>query len=130
MPHTIYLGSGIVQPRMRKFDEDRGTYHEARAWNSESSAMLYRPTLSAIKSCMSYTLAELCITLFVVSVFINSAILIVAASSLPVSADSEDIPGIYHLFVNTLGQASGTVFALALLFSGVSAGIVTTMSGQ
>lgn len=130
MPHTIYLGSGIVQPRMRKFDEDRGTYQEARAWNSESSAMLYRPTLSAIKWCMSYTLAELCITLFVVSVFINSAILIVAASSLPASADSEDIPGIYHLFVNSLGQASGTVFALALLFSGVSAGIVTTMSGQ
>lgn len=130
MPHTIYLGSGIVQPRMRRFDQDRGTYHEAKAWNSENSAMLYRPTLSAIKSCMSYTLAELCITLFIVSVFVNSAILIIAASSLPQNADSEDIPGIYHLFVNTLGQGSGTVFALALLFSGASAGIVTTMSGQ
>jgi len=128
MPHTLYLGSGIVQARMRKFDQENGTYHETKAWDSERSTMLYRPTLSAIKSCMSFTVAELCITLFIVSIFVNSSILIVAASALTESAD--DIQGIYRLFVDTISQASGTVFALALLFSGVTAGIVTTMAGQ
>jgi metal iron transporter len=36
----------------------------------------------------------------------------------------------YQLFVDTIGQGAGTMFALALLFSGISAGIVATMAGQ
>lgn len=92
--------------------------------------MLYRPTLSTIKACMSYTIAELCITLFVVAVFVNSATLIVAGASLSEAAGRADLPGMYQLFVDTIGQGAGTMFALALLFSGISAGIVATMAGQ
>jgi len=36
----------------------------------------------------------------------------------------------YNLFVTTISQASGTLFALGLLFSGISAGVVCTMAGQ
>ncbi|ESZ96966.1 transporter smf2 [Sclerotinia borealis F-4128] len=131
MPHTIYLGSGLVQARMREFDHQNEKYHETRTSDSRFAIMLYRPTLSAIKSCMTYTIAELCITLFVVASFVNSAILIVAAASLSEDANHDaDLQGMYYLFVDTIGQAAGTFFAVGLLFSGVSAGIVATMAGQ
>jgi metal iron transporter len=130
MPHTIYLGSGLVQARMRDFDRKNEKYHEARASDSKYAIMLYRPSLSAIKSCMAYSIAELCITLFIVAVFVNSAILIVAASSLSEEAGDADLFGIYDIFVSSISQASGTIFALGLLFSGISAGIVATMAGQ
>lgn len=130
MPHTIYLGTGLVQARMRDFDRKNDRLHEVRASKSSFTIMLYRPTLSAIKSCMSYSIAELCITLFIIAIFVNSAILIVAAARLSQAADDADLYGMYHLFVTTISQASGTLFALGLLFSGVSAGIVATMAGQ
>jgi metal iron transporter len=131
MPHTIYLGSGLVQARMRDWDmANNQNVHEVKASESKFAVMLYKPTLSAIKSCMSMTIAELCITLFIVSIFVNSAILIVAAASLSEAASDADLPGMYNLFVQTIGQGAGTMFALALLFSGISAGIVATMAGQ
>jgi metal iron transporter len=130
MPHTLYLGSGLVQARMRDFDRKNEKYHEVRASDSKYAVMLYRPSLSAIKSCMAYSIAELCITLFIVAVFVNSAILIVAASSLSEEAGDADLFGIYDIFVSSISQASGTIFALGLLFSGISAGIVATMAGQ
>lgn len=107
MPHSLYLGSGFVQHRMRNFDEQAGTLHEARASNTKYAISLYRPTISAIKDCMRYSVAEMCISLFIITLFINSAILIVAASSLSEDAANADLPGIYRLFVQTIGQASG-----------------------
>jgi metal iron transporter len=79
---------------------------------------------------MSYTIAELCITLFIISIFVNSSILIIAAANFTPDASNADLPGMYRLFVQTISQAGGTLFALSLLFSGVSAGIVATMAGQ
>jgi metal iron transporter len=113
---------------MRSFDQTNETYHESLSSDSKFAIQLYRPTLSAIKSCMSYSIAELCITLFLVAVFVNSAILIVAAARL--TGSSDDLHGLYDLFVGSIGQASGTIFAFALLFSGISAGIVATLAGQ
>ena len=130
MPHTLYLGSGLVQARMRDFDRKHDKFQEVRASKSKYTIMLYRPSLSAIKSCLSYSIAELCITLFVVAIFVNSAILIVSAASLSEAAGDADLYGMYRLFVTSISQASGTMFALGLLFSGVSAGIVATMAGQ
>jgi metal iron transporter len=131
MPHTIYLGSGLVQARMRDIDRLHNRLHSVRASDSKYAIQLYRPTLSTIKSCMSYTIAELCITLFIIAIFVNSAVLIIAGAAFTDPSDSDaDLPGLYAIFVNTIGQASGTVFALSLLFSGVSAGIVATMAGQ
>jgi metal iron transporter len=131
MPHTIYLGSGLVQSRMRDIDRLHNRLHSVRASDSKYAIQLYRPTLSTIKSCMSYTIAELCITLFIIAIFVNSAVLIIAGAAFTDPDDSDaDLPGLYQIFVSTIGQASGTVFALSLLFSGVSAGIVATMAGQ
>lgn len=130
MPHAIYLGSGLVQAKMMKVDQENGTYHESKASDSKYAISLYQPTLTAIKTCMSYTIAELCTVLFIVGTFVNSAILIIAAASLSEEASEADIPGLYNLFATTIGQSAATIFALALLFSGISAGIVTTMTGQ
>jgi metal iron transporter len=130
MPHSIYLGSGLVQARMCAFDRSIDKYHEALASNSKYSITLYRPSLSAIKSCLSYSIAELCITLFIVAVFVNSAILIIAAATFTDDAANADLYGMYDLFVSTISQASGTLFAVGLLFSGIGAGIVATLAGQ
>lgn len=131
MPHALYLGSGLVQARMRDFDRSHSTYHDALpSQNSKFAIPLYRPTLSAIASCMSWSIAELCITLFVVTIFVNAAILIVAASRFYPNSVEATLPGMYELFISTIGHASGTIFALSLLFSGLSSGIVATMAGQ
>lgn len=130
MPHTIYLGSGLVQARMRDLDALNGHLHEVKASSSKFAINLYRPTLSTIKACMSYTIAELCIVLFVVAVFVNSAVLIVAGAAFSPDDSDADLPGLYQLFNDTIGNGTGKIFALSLLFSGISAGIVATMAGQ
>lgn len=131
MPHALYLGSGLVQARMRNFDHAHSTYHSALpTQNSKFAIPLYRPTLSAIASCMSWSIAELCITLFVVTIFVNAAILIIAAARFYPNSIEATLPGMYELFNSTIGHASGTIFALSLLFSGLSSGIVATMAGQ
>jgi metal iron transporter len=79
---------------------------------------------------MNYSIAELCVTLFFVAVFINSAILIISVTSLSGAPADADLYSMYDLFVKTISQAAGTIFGLALLFSGISAGIVATMAGQ
>jgi len=69
MPHTLYLGSGLIQSRLRDFDVKNSSYHEAMTTKTSVGIKLYRPSLSAIKSCMKYSIAELCITLFLSSLF-------------------------------------------------------------
>jgi metal iron transporter len=130
MPHSIYLGSGIVQARLRDFDIKADIYHEPTRDSESIEELKYRPSLRAIRSCMSYTISELCITLFVVAVFVNSAILIVAAASLSEDADDADLFGMYDLFRSSISQAAATILAVALLFSGTSTGVLATLAGQ
>ena len=141
MPHSLYLGSGIVQARLREFDRNSGNvstpdHTEPRASESEddgdASLSKYRPSLAAIRSCMSYSIAELAISLMTFALFVNSSILIVAGSSLSSipGADNADLFTIHDLLSSTLAPIAGTVFALALLLSGTSAGILCTIAGQ
>lgn len=130
MPHSLYLGSGLVQPRLRDYDTKHGYYEP----QEESGDVLkYKPTIYAIKYAMNYSIAELIISLFTVAVFVNAAILIVAGATLSgntEAAGDADLFSIYEMLKDYLGPAAGTVFALALLFSGQSAGIVCTLAGQ
>ena len=132
MPHSLYLGSGIVQPRLRHFDTNAGTYTTSRTVLRDSEKTTYRPSLAAIQSCLSYSTVEVGLSLFTFALFVNSAILIVAGASLSsnTAADSADLFGIHDLLSRTLAPAAGTIFALALLLSGTSAGIVATIAGQ
>lgn len=131
MPHSLYLGSGIVQPRLRHFDTNAGIY-ATRETISNDEEIIYRPSIAAIRSCLTYSIVEVCLSLFTFALFVNSAILIVAGASLSsnTAAADADLFGIHDLLSKTLAPAAGTIFALALLLSGTSAGIVTTMAGQ
>ncbi|KAF3765930.1 natural resistance-associated macrophage protein [Cryphonectria parasitica EP155] len=128
MPHTIYLGTALSRSRLYNFDEKHNLISP-----SVSSESLYRPSLQAIRSCLSYSVAELCITLGTVAVFTNSALVIISGAAFygPGSDDlSDDIYSLHDLFSSVIAPAAGTLFAVSLLFSGVSAGIVATMAGQ
>lgn len=133
MPHSLYVGSSIVRTRLYDYDT-RMTGNETPL-ESETDKESYRPSATAIKACMGYSIAELVFTLFTVAMFVNAALIIIAGSVFYNSPDSDtatdgDIPGLYSIFVSDVSQAAGTLFAISLLFSGMTAGIVATMAGQ
>ncbi len=130
MPHSLYLGSGIVQARLQEYDVDNGIV-PASVRSDSIDKEIYYPSLPAINFCLKYSIIELAFSLFTFALFVNSAILITAGASLYGSkAEDADLFGIYHLLSSSLAPAAGTVFALALLLSGISAGIVCTIAGQ
>ncbi|KAH3680920.1 hypothetical protein WICMUC_000063 [Wickerhamomyces mucosus] len=132
MPHSLFLGSGLVQPRLREFDMENGYYKLNQDEDIEEAYFNYKPTLKAIKYAMKYSVIELTITLFTFALFVNSAILIVSASSLygTDAATDASLYTIHNLLSTQVTKAAGTIFMVALLFSGQSAGIVCTIAGQ
>ncbi|KAH6605678.1 transporter smf2 [Trichoderma cornu-damae] len=140
MPHSLYLGSGIVKPRLREYDRKHGLMPREPVSAASSTVdvdescdkMLYIPSMSAIKHSLKYSITELALSLFTFALFVNSSILIVAGASLYGNPDAlaADIFGIHRLLSTSISSGAGTVFALALLLSGVSAGIVCTIAGQ
>ncbi|CEL11970.1 Putative Manganese transporter SMF1 [Aspergillus calidoustus] len=137
MPHSLYLGSGIVQPRLRDYDaKHRLLPPELSSASSSTSDSVekgyYVPSLGAIRHSLKTSIAELAIALFTFALFVNSSILIVAGASLynNPNALEADIFGIHGLLSESISPAAGTIFALALLLSGMSAGVVCTIAGQ
>ncbi|KAJ5928607.1 hypothetical protein N7466_007563 [Penicillium verhagenii] len=132
MPHSLFLGSGVVQSRLKDFDVSAGYVETTVPVGSTGGEVEYRPTIHAIRSCMKYSIIELSLALFTFALFVNSAILIVAGASLSDVPDSSsaNLFGIHKLLSSSISPAAGLVFALALLLSGISAGIVCTMAGQ
>lgn len=122
MPHSLFLGSSLVQSRLLEFD----TKNNQRRIDPD------RPSIKALRHCLKYSYAELIISLFLIATFVNSAILIVAGATLFGQPDAEDadLLSIYEMLKRYISPAAGLVFALAMLFSGQSAGIVCTMAGQ
>lgn len=164
MPHSLYLGSGLVQTRLKDYDVKHGHFvppqkkirnsldhQEQPLVENEQEVPVsdleehYRPSIYAINDTMTYTIMELVISLFTVALFVNATILIVAGTTMDRSrndrllgmrdddSDDEsdaDLFTIYHLLTIHLSPTAGTVFALALLCSGQSAGVVCTLAGQ
>lgn len=155
MIHSLFLGSGIVQPRLREYDMKHGIINREdfvddtdkdsfiQKSDEEKEKYLqvkeelyfyrvYRPSLQAIEYCLKYSIIELVLTLFTFALFVNLAILIVAGATLYGTEDAvnADLYAIHDLLSKNLAPVVGTVFMLALLFSGQSAGIVCTIAGQ
>lgn len=145
MIHSLFLGSGLVQPRLREYDVTHGLiklndivdkYDDEKKDSNEKEADFfykhYKPSYQSINHLLKYSIAELVITLFTFALFVNSAILIVAGATLygTEEAIDADLYTIHDLLSRNLAPAIGTVFMLALLFSGQSAGIVCTIAGQ
>lgn len=132
MPHSLYLGSGVVQPRLREYDIKNGHYLPDLD-DMDNNHHNYRPSYEAISETLHYTITELLVSLFTVALFVNCAILIVSGATLygtTQNSEEADLFSIYNLLCSSLSKGAGTVFVLALLFSGQSAGIVCTLSGQ
>jgi len=108
MPHNLYLHSSIVQTRA--FDESPAGRRTAVRWAFLDSTIA-----------LSFAL------------FINAAILIVAAATFHRSGNSQvaEIQQAYELLTPLLGVAGASaVFALALLASGQNSTVTGTLAGQ
>jgi hypothetical protein len=118
MPHSLYLGSGIVQPRLREYDERNRLL--PRQITSRDSVLddgidkgYYVPSLGAIKHSLTVSVFELAISLFTFALFVNSAILIVAGASPynnPNALDA-DIFDIHDLLSKSISPAAGIILA-------------------
>lgn len=123
MPHSLFLGSGMVQPRLAEFDKEDGV---------DVTASDYLPSIHAIRGCMKYSIAELILQLFTFGLFVNAAILIVGGAFLFDTPDSAnaDLFSIHALLSDQINPVAGGAFALALLLAGLSAGIICTVASQ
>ena len=108
MPHNLYLHSAIVQ---------------TRAWEPTPEKRREAIRFGTIDSTVALTLA----------LFINSAILIVAAATFHNAGyrDVAEIQDAYKLLSPLLGVgAASAIFGLALLASGQSSTLTATLAGQ
>lgn len=108
MPHNLYLHSSVVQTRR---------YAETAQGKREAVRFAF------IDSTIALTTA----------LFINAAILIVAAATFHTTGNTEvaEIQDAYKLLTPLLGVAgASTVFALALLASGQNSTLTGTLAGQ
>ncbi|KAK3343946.1 natural resistance-associated macrophage protein-domain-containing protein [Lasiosphaeria hispida] len=143
MPHALYVGTSLSRTRLYDYDAKHNLAPRESPDASTDTLSSYRPSLRAIKSCLNYSIAELCVTLFTVAVFVNSALVIISGAAFYKGGGggddgdgsgegevSSDLYDLYDLFSETISPVAGVLFAVSLLFSGVSAGIVSTMAGQ
>ena len=107
MPHNLYLHSSIVQTRQ------------------------YEETPPGKREAVRYAFIDSTIALSF-ALFINAAILIIAAATFHNTGHSEvgEIQDAYKLLTPLLGAGASTVFALALLASGQNSTITGTLAGQ
>jgi manganese transport protein len=107
MPHNLYLHSSIVQTRK------------------------YAETTEGKREAVRYAFIDSTIAL-TMALFINAAILIVAAASFHTTGHHEvaEIQDAHKLLTPLLGAGASTAFALALLASGQNSTITGTLAGQ
>jgi manganese transport protein len=108
MPHNLYLHSSIVQTRR------------------------YEETLPGKREAVRYAVLDSTVAL-TLALFINAAILIVAAATFHTSGhtDVAEIQDAYKLLTPLLGAGGASlVFALALLASGQNSTLTGTLAGQ
>ncbi len=107
MPHNLYLHSSIVQTRR------------------------YEETSDGKREAVRYAFVDSTIALSL-ALFINAAILIVAAASFHTTGNQAvaEIQDAYKLLTPLLGAGASTMFALALLASGQNSTLTGTLAGQ
>ncbi len=108
MPHNLYLHSSIVQTRAYKRTEEGR--RDAIKWATVDSTVA-----------------------LMLALFVNAAILIVAAAAFHASGHSDvaEIGQAYELLSPLLGLGiASTLFAVALLASGLNSTVTATLAGQ
>jgi manganese transport protein len=107
MPHNLYLHSSIVQTRQ------------------------YEETFEGKKEAVKFAFLDSTIALSF-ALFINAAILIVAAATFHTSGNTDvaEIQDAYKLLTPLLGAGASAMFAFALLASGQNSTLTGTLAGQ
>jgi manganese transport protein len=119
MPHVIYLHSSLVQPRLRALREENGAPAGLSAALRDLRARYLRFELIDVIVAMNGAW------------LINSAMIVMAAVAFThLDAPVTDVEQAYRTLGPLLGPAAATVFAVALLCSGLSSSTVGVMAGQ
>jgi manganese transport protein len=107
MPHNLYLHSSIVKTRS------------------------FAPTYAGKREAIRFATADTIIALSL-AVFVNAAILILAAATFHGRADAEaiDIAQAYQLLTPMIGGGASVIFAAALLAAGQNSTLTGTIAGQ
>jgi len=107
MPHVIYLHSALTQDR------------------------IVPETREDARTLLRYTRVDVTIAMLIAGA-INVAMLVVAAATFFANGQThvETLESAHRTLEPILGNASGTLFALALIASGLSSSAVGTLSGQ
>jgi manganese transport protein len=121
MPHVIYLHSALVQPRLKTLVAE----HPERL--STSSRI---PGATLRRRYLRFELIDVFVAMNG-AWLINSAMIVVAAVAFThLGSPVTDVERAYQTLGPLLGPAAATVFAVALLCSGLSSSTVGVMAGQ
>ncbi len=115
MPHVVYLHSGLVQPRLAAGRQKEHSPEESYRWRLKHLKLEALDVFAAMNGAW----------------LVNSAMVIVAAAAFGSAGHSDmSIEEAHRTLGPLLGPASATIFAIALLCSGLSSSTVGTLAGQ
>ena len=139
MPHVVYLHSGLVQPRLAEdMAQIAATRTEAVTDNTvpgvvEESVVDPKGALHTAQLRVRHLRFQLVDVLAAMNGawLINSAMVIVAAAAfVRLGHPIDSVEEAHHTLGPLLGPLAATLFAIALLCSGLSSSTVGTMAGQ
>ncbi|KAF8942753.1 hypothetical protein BGZ47_006177 [Haplosporangium gracile] len=147
MPHNLYLHSSIVKLRTSRELTELASSQASMSSTSDLMTVDQRQVMleedkgavslkhSTIRSTLRYTFWDSTVAL-TFALYVNSAILIVAAATFKYKYPDVDNTGLadffsaFDLLGQYLGRAAGYLFAIALLMAGQSSTLTATLAGQ
>ncbi|KAF9542947.1 hypothetical protein EC957_001383 [Mortierella hygrophila] len=147
MPHNLYLHSSIVKLRTSRTLTELASSQASMSSTSDLMTVDQRQVMvdedkgsvslkhSTIRSILRYTFWDSTVAL-TFALYVNSAILIVAAATFKYKYPDVDNTGLadffsaFELLGEYLGRAAGYLFAVALLMAGQSSTLTATLAGQ
>jgi len=127
MPHNLFLHSNLVKYRSSR-QGNLGDIVEVDVDTEPEKGDVYKNR--HIKSILKYFYLDSFLSLSM-ALLINSAILICAASTFTSRGITTDsLTEAYSLFNDIIGKWSAVLFAVALLLSGQSSTVASTLTGQ
>ncbi|KAF9907107.1 hypothetical protein EC991_011325 [Linnemannia zychae] len=147
MPHNLYLHSSIVKLRTSRELTELASSQASMSSTSDLMTVDQRQVMleedkgavsvkhSTIRSTLRYTFWDSTVAL-TFALYVNSAILIVAAATFKYKHPDVDNSGLadffsaFDLLGQYLGRAAGYLFAVALLMAGQSSTLTATLAGQ
>ena len=122
MPHVIYLHSALVQPRLKTLVTE-----QPETFTAPNSRI---PGATIRRRYLRFELIDVFVAMNG-AWLINSAMIVVAAVAFThLGAPVTDVERAYQTLGPLLGPAAATIFAVALLCSGLSSSTVGVMAGQ